>query len=242
MSRPAPKTFAAPWTYGLRPVTQGMRAEHDFLRVGDRCFFLFDYRAGCGGPSVNQLIAALKSPPTAVAADHASARRKRCAVAAAAVALRQCIPRAQAESVTWVPVPPSKARDDPDYDDRLERVLALAFRGYDVDMRSLMSLRHSVAADHAAAQRLSARSLRTLLVADDSALAAAPLRSRIVLFDDVLTSGKHFRCCEQLLRSLCPGVTVDGVFLARRALTVCRHGVAEPRWLEGKEDGIDGSQ
>jgi len=50
-------------------------------------------------------------------------------------------------------------------------------------------------------------------------LNALPLRQAIVLFDDVLTTGKHFNCCERRLREVVPtNVPIMGVFIARRIL------------------------
>jgi hypothetical protein len=40
----------------------------------------------------------------------------------------------------------------------------------------------------------------------------------IILFDDVLTTGKHFKACERRLREIDPTIAIAGVFVARRAL------------------------
>jgi hypothetical protein len=55
-----------------------------------------------------------------------------------AAGLRRAMTQADAESMTWVPVPPSKVAAHADYDDRLMRTLAKAFGGFDVDVRSLL--------------------------------------------------------------------------------------------------------
>jgi hypothetical protein len=52
---------------------------------------------------------------------------------------------------------------------------------------------------------------------DPTALRERPVRERIVVFDDLLTSGKHFKCCERRLQQCLPQTPVLGLFLMRRA-------------------------
>ena len=50
-------------------------------------------------------------------------------------------------------------------------------------------------------------------------LDARPLRQGIMLFDDVLTTGKHFKSCERCLRTQVPEYfPITGLFIARRVL------------------------
>jgi len=127
------------------------------------------------------------------------------------------VPRRVAESCTWVPIPPSQRAGDPDFDDRLARTLQLAFEGYDVDVRSLLSQTSSTPRDHAGRARLSEQALLEILRVDEDQLMLRPVRGRVVLFDDVLTSGKHFKCCERRLKEVLPGTPIAGIFLMRRA-------------------------
>jgi adenine/guanine phosphoribosyltransferase-like PRPP-binding protein len=60
-------------------------------------------------------------------------------------------------------------------------------------------------------------SLLELLIVDNDAWDRAPPRS-IILFDDVLTTGKHFNACERRLREIDATIAVAGIFVARRAL------------------------
>ena len=152
-------------------------------------------------------------------------QRDKCeAIATLAQWLRLALPRHEAEQSTWVPIPPSRCRTDPDFDDRLLQTLHLAFADYDVDVRGLVYQRCNTAADHVVGTRLRASTLQALLCLDAQAIEARPLRRRIVLFDDVLTSGKHYRCCERSLHQALPAMPIDGVFLLRRALPHQRFG------------------
>jgi predicted amidophosphoribosyltransferase len=38
----------------------------------------------------------------------------------------------------------------------------------------------------------------------------------VILFDDVLTTGKHFMCCKRRLREHLGDIPVTGLFIARR--------------------------
>lgn len=88
----------------------------------------------------------------------------------------------------------------------------------------LLRQRASTPADHVAARRLSCDSLFELIEVDTRALWQLPLRQRNVLFDDVLTSGKHFKCCQRRLREVLPHIPVCGLFFARRVRSTRRWG------------------
>lgn len=125
----------------------------------------------------------------------------------------------KAERLTWVPIPPSKAAGHVDYDERLMRTLAVAFKGYDVDVRILLRQSESTKADHESGDRLTPEALYQVLEFDDAVMDERPLRQGIVLFDDLLTTGKHFKCCERRLREVVSAsVPIIGLFVARRIL------------------------
>ncbi len=66
-------------------------------------------------------------------------------------------------------------------------------------------------------KRMTPESLLELLMIDQEAWDRSPPRS-IILFDDVLTTGKHFKACERRLREIDPTISIAGIFVARRAL------------------------
>jgi hypothetical protein len=202
-------------------------ADHLFLMQADRCAYLLEYAAGsaAGAAPLNQLIWDFKCAPSTADRDVRRARRKTQAMATLATCLRQAVPRGVAERWTWVPVPPSKQRGDPDYDDRLFATLLRAFTGYDLDARRLLLQRCSTPHDHGAQQRLPERTLYDALCLDVDALAQRPIGSGIILFDDVLASGKHFHCCERRLRACLPRARILGLFLMRRVPTRCRRSL-----------------
>jgi predicted amidophosphoribosyltransferase len=196
------------------------RIEHAFLAASDCCAYLAAYLPGTGwrAGGCNQLIRNFKCEPSIARSNSQRRRHKRHAITTLARWLRAAVSREQAEGCTWVPIPPSKWRGDPDYDDRLTRTLNLAFHAYDVDVRGLLYQTENTVPDHSGTTRLSAVALYDKLCLDVQALSARPIRARIALFDDVLTTGKHYKCCERRLRQALPSTPITGVFLMRRVL------------------------
>jgi hypothetical protein len=198
------------------------RIDHWFLGATDECWYLAEYIAGpaaVAGRRVNRLIADLKCPPSVVATHPLRRRHKQRAVNALAAALRSAVSRSWAEGATWIPIPPSRSARDRNYDDRLVRILRRAFAGYDTDIRTILFQRESLAADHRRPRRTHIDSLFECIRVDWSALGSRPLRDRLVLFDDVLTTGKHYRCCARRLREVLPNTRISGLFIARRVLS-----------------------
>jgi hypothetical protein len=202
---------------------EASRADHIYLSASDRCAFLAQYCSGSRRDSdsrngwCRQLIRNFKCEPSRALWDRRRGRYKQEAIETLGAWLRQAVPRRLAESCTWVPIPPSQRPDDPEFDDRLARTLLLAFEGYEIDVRSLLYQSRSTARDHARRARLSEQVLFEILRIDEVQLLRRPVRGRVVLFDDVLTSGKHFKCCERRLREVLPDAPIAGIFLMRRA-------------------------
>ena len=179
--------------FEMRPFDDRTRADHAYLSATDQCWWLTEYVGGhrhLRGTS-SRLIGSLKAVPSRIAFDRQRTRERRWAECALADLLRGAITRAWAEAATWIPIPPSRVFLDVDHDQRLLPVLRRAFHGYDVDVRTILSLRVSTDPDHLSARRSSADALYQRLQIDPHTLAARPLRDRLVLFDDVVTTGKH---------------------------------------------------
>lgn len=197
-----------------------LRTDHSYLTAADQCSCLSEYLPGRGYRAglVNQLIANLKCPPSIAAVDPRRRYYKRRAIDEIARALRGALSRSSVESATWIPIPPSRPALDADHDDRLRRILATAFRDYDLDLRPVLCQSESTVADHAGGRRLTADALYRVIALDRQLLALRPPRERIVLFDDLLTSGKHYKCCERRLREALADIPISGLFVARRVL------------------------
>jgi predicted amidophosphoribosyltransferase len=205
---------------GLLALDVQQCAEHAFLSAADRCHCLAEYLPGGGyrAGEVNQLILNLKCAPSIAALDARRRHYKQRAISDIASALRAAVDQTSVERTTWIPIPTSRPAADADYDDRLQRILRAAFGHYRLDLRNALYQRQAMPADHGRARRLSAEALSRVIGLDRELLEREPLRERIVLFDDVLTSGKHYKCCECRLRELLAVVPISGLFVARRVL------------------------
>jgi hypothetical protein len=197
------------------------RTDHSFLTPADQCWYLSEYVAGPGfrAGRVNQLIANLKCSPSVAAENRPRRQHKQRAIEELAAALRHAVSRSWVERATWVPIPPSCAASDRNYDDRLVRILRGAFASYDADVRTILYQFESTAADHSSRQRVGIESLFERICINRNTLDARPLRDALILFDDVLTTGKHYKCCERRLRAMLPTIPIRGLFVARRVLS-----------------------
>ncbi|WP_160300441.1 hypothetical protein [Chromobacterium vaccinii] len=121
-----------------------------------------------------------------------------------------------AEECLLVPIPSSRRRDDPLYDDRIEQVIGriCAHAGIALDYRPLLESDGSLDASHSAEQRPKLAQLaRSLLIKHDLVPSTPP--RMVFLFDDVLTTGAHFTVCCDRIQGLFPGSRIVGNFVAR---------------------------
>jgi hypothetical protein len=96
----------------------------------------------------------------------------------------------------------------------MTRTLNLAFAETAADVRPLLIQTSNVVADHESGERMSMSDLLNIVKVDESQLMHPP-RRMIVLCDDVLTSGKHFKVCKQRVTEKLPNWEIFGVFVAR---------------------------
>jgi hypothetical protein len=89
----------------------------------------------------------------------------------------------------------------------------MAFHGWNADVRSMLKLTRSTSADHESPERLGFDELLDITGAIER-IEVAP-RPIVVILDDVLNSGKHFKVAQQRIRERYPDVEIRGLFLAR---------------------------
>lgn len=201
-------------TLRLLQIDETNVGDHWHLREGDQCFYIWEYTSGrdFSFSQVNNLINNLKKKPTA---SEVQLRYKAAAIARCGEALRTTLNPEWLGKATLVPVPPSKARDNPEYDDRMLRVAQAIPHG---DIRALVRQRGDFVASHErAALGLDRISLEELTAAYeiDEAL-AAPAPAAIAILDDVLTNGTHYLAMKTILAARYPAAQIIGLFIARR--------------------------
>jgi predicted amidophosphoribosyltransferase len=183
--------------FALTPIQGSLFADHHFLGAADECYFLWDYRPLSPDDPNTKLIRDFKLPP---------GRNKAEAIQQAAAVLSAAIPESLRQA-TFVPMPPSKAPGHPGYDSRLIQLLRWVTPGLDIQ-----EILHA-GADGAALQKgISPLDRAANLVATFD---SGRLSDTIVLVDDVITSGAHFRAASIALGRVCGSRKIIGLFLAR---------------------------
>ncbi|WP_419600284.1 hypothetical protein [Thiolapillus sp.] len=190
------------------------RPDHYHLTVDDTCYYIGEYtaREGYAFSATNQLIYNLKK--SVLVRGQVQWEYKEQAIKQAASALRDALNNDALNAVTFVPIPPSKSKSDPLYDDRLYRVLHTIRPNPTLDIRELILQKNSMEAVHLNEKRLSPDDLKECYEIDENLI--EPLPNNIILFDDVITTGSHFKAAKNILCEIFPNANILGLFLARR--------------------------
>ena len=201
-------------TLRFTKIDELIRSDHPYLAPEDNCFFLGEYtaRAGFSFSETNQLIANFKKSLTKNGLPEW--RYKGEATRQIANKLRAAIPVDFLTTVTLVPIPPSKAKDDPLHDDRVLSVLKILGHGLDVDIRELILQHESTNPVHESEDRPSPTTLLQNYHLDVTI--ADPPPKAVALFDDLITAGAHFKAAQCVIAAQYPDVPIFGIFVARR--------------------------
>lgn len=191
------------------------RGDHVNLNADDECFFLYEYTSHTdyNYSATNNLISNLKKKPSLRGTNQYWYKTQ--AIQKCSADLAGAINKKWFDGGTLIPIPPSKARTDPEYDDRITKICngipSPTQRPNDV--RELVVQTASLPAAHAG-QRPTVEDLLAVYAIDESK--ANPPPTQIAVVDDVLTVGTHFRAMKTILNRRFPGVPVVGLFIARR--------------------------
>ncbi|SEI45700.1 hypothetical protein SAMN04487995_0883 [Dyadobacter koreensis] len=199
----------------LLRIDELLRQFHSYLSVEDECYYLMNYRPreGATYSEANQLIYNFKKPLRYKDQGHWKYKKK--AIDEVSRYFREAIiTTMNFDFCTLVPIPPSKEKGDAEYDDRMSQVLSGAFIGQNVDFRELICCKGNIAASHDSPLRPSIGELYQNLYLAPREMEG--LRDNIVLFDDMLTTGAHFKACQSLIQDSFPEKRVLGIFIARR--------------------------
>lgn len=186
------------------------------------CFYLKEYHPG-EKTSANQLIWNFKK---AVPTKGSATYYKQQAIKTIAQCLVASISTKCFKNTVWIPIPPSKAKTAPAYDNRLIQVLANVDTSKKVRCKEWVEQISSTRSSHTSkGNRLTESELTSNYQLSKKALSAnkkfvekkkqAP--EHIIIFDDVSTTGTHFRSMARLLSEVAglKGSKIFGVFIAR---------------------------
>lgn len=192
------------------------RPDHHWLNDEDSCYFLGEYVAGRGYAysSTNNLISNFKKPMNK--RGRPEWRYKEEAISTIAAAFRRAVVPVPPEGHAFVPMPPSKALDDPFYDDRLVRMLRAARPSEAWNVLQLLIQDESTIAAH---ERPTGERPRPAEIAERYRVKETRSRTRpkrIVIVDDILTTGAHYAAAKSVLSREFPRASFIGLFVARR--------------------------
>lgn len=207
-------TSASTFPSRLTKIDDLTRPDHYYLDQDDSCYFLGEYtaRKGFAFSATNNLILNFKKKMD---------RRhlpewhyKAVAIRNAAAAFRAALKDDVLGQITFVPIPPSKAKSDHLYDDRLVQMLRTIRANPALDMREIVVQTQSTEPAHDSEARPTPTQLAALYAVDPNLL--TPVPGIIAIVDDVLTTGSHYRAVKAVLGQTFPGVATIGLFIARR--------------------------
>lgn len=199
----------------LTKIDELTRGDHNHLEPEDECLYFGEYsaRKGFAHSATNSLILNFKKPVRYRGTP--SWNYKNRAISSAAIAFSANLSKALS-SLTLVPVPPSKLRTDPEYDDRMLRMLH-AIRpptGLVADIRELVVQTQPMQAAHESSSRPPPSEWEKVYAIDESLTGISP--TWIAIMDDLLVTGCRFRAMSNVLKRRFPSARITGLFIARR--------------------------
>lgn len=212
----------------LQAIDDSNRSAHYYLTPDDECYFIHEFtaRKGYAYSAGNQFIFNFKKSPTKRHVAHYQYKVQ--AVTTAIGWFRSIFDQVDGAytDCTFVPIPPSKVPGHPDYDDRMWQVVQGICTGNGADGRELIRQSGNYDAAHLAGDggaRIKPPELQALYRLDPQ-----PPKGTVLLFDDVLSAGCHFRAAKDAIHVQYPDVSVVGFFLARRVLPDPFEGLEAP--------------
>jgi hypothetical protein len=200
-------------TLRLQQIDATNRRDHFYLAEADECYFLYEYTAGAGwrGGETNQLIHNLQKKSSDRGYHYKAPAIAHCASALSGVINAEWLAQA-----CLVPVPPSKIKTDPHYDDRIRRVCDLVRNPGAPRVLDLIEQSESTE-KFKEGNRKKPEELRANYRFDEELLKAG-VPANIGIVDDLLTTGSHFRAIKDMIVERLPQTRVVGFFVARRAI------------------------
>lgn len=196
--------------------------DHSFLEPEDSIYYMKDYSSRAGySLDGNSLILNLKKGVERKESDEWEYKEKAISFIADSISYAMdTIPPPLGRTVYWVPVPPSKVKSDPLYDDRICRIINEAIEKTTSHKHVLAEI---VIQNHnrdASSTSLNKRIISKLV--ENYLIKEIPNYNIdtdiIIIFDDVLTTGCHFKAVEAKILSIYPDAKISGIFVARRVI------------------------
>ena len=195
--------------------------EHSYLNVDDSIYYFEEYRSGDGyAGNGNSLIFNLKKSVEKKGTDEWNYKEKAIIDMAVLLAEEMDNGKVGKRKIYWIPIPPSKIRTDPLFDDRNYRILTLATAMSSSRQHFIVDALHQNSNRESFSSNTDKRDIKTLVsnYLMNDIPNYDPKIDMIVIFDDVLTTGCHFKAVEEVILNKYDNAKIIGVFVARRAL------------------------
>ncbi len=202
----------------LKEIDELMLRDHYYLNKSDLCFYLGEYTSGSGGyifGEFNSLLSNFKKPLNKKNSKEWAYKLK--AIDTFATALAGIFKDYKnINYLTFIPIPPSLSKSNPLYDDRIKTMLELLSQkiGVPIDIRELLENHDDRLPLHKSETRLNPSELKENLRINQTEIHPDP--EMIILVDDLITNGTHFRACKDLIQLEIPNAEIFGLFLGRR--------------------------
>ena len=190
------------------------RPDHIYLSEWDNCYFLGEYTAykDYSFSETNNLIFNFKKSLELKGEQQWKYKKK--AIENIANAFRKALHPEELDSLTFVPVPPSKAKTHHLYDNRLTKLLHAIHPDRNLDIREFIMQSESTNAFHQSEKPRNPQQIEQLYKFQEFQNMSNP--EKIAIIDDVLTTGAHYIAVKNILSRQFPEASIFGLFIARR--------------------------
>lgn len=192
---------------------------HSFLEKKDEILYLGEYHSGlgCEGAGCNSLIFNLKKTPDKI--NTVEWDYKQAAITTIAALITKLMEKNGTEvaKIYWIPVPPSKIEEDPMFDDRVHEILKLAQEKCTNKNNIVANVVKQTSNRAASATSRQTRNPNSLIAnyEMDDITDYNPETDIIIIFDDVLTTGCHFKAVKSLILGKYEDSNIIGIFVAK---------------------------
>jgi predicted amidophosphoribosyltransferase len=115
-----------------------------------------------------------------------------------------------------IPIPPSKSKTHPEYDDRIEQVARLIEAKFqNVTCLPLLFSQYDSQSSHTSNAHRNPQEIYQSIAVDSNLCSIYQAGGRFIVIDDVLTSGAHFSAARQHLIETYPEANISGLFWAK---------------------------
>lgn len=191
---------------------------HYYLDSQDECFCFGDYtaRGGWGCSDINQLILNFKKD-VSKRDTPLEWRWKVKAIQEVADMFENALDKRSADKILLVPVPPSKPKTDPLYDDRMVQALSLICPPFMFAELISQDGQRDAAHNLADGYRPCPEDLADKYIFHETAEVSKRVRT-IYICDDVIVTGASFKAAQAVIAPRFPRARIKGLFIARRAV------------------------